>query len=70
MRMAENTPEGNPIKIEKKILLERSSVTPMVTSTNVINARIIDRTRVYFWFILCENKKKKKRFWYFFIYLA
>ncbi len=70
MMMAENTPKGKPIKMEKKILLERSSVIVMVTRINVINARIIDRPRVYFWFITCEIKKKKKRFWFSCMYLA
>lgn len=34
-RIDDKTPVGNPIKIEKKICLERSSVTRMVTINKV-----------------------------------
>lgn len=46
--IAENTPEGKPIKIEKKMRLERSSVTAMVTKINVINDNITDKNRYNF----------------------
>lgn len=48
MMIAENTPEGKPIKIEKKMRLERSSVTAMVTKINVINDNITDKNRYNF----------------------
>ena len=48
MMIAENTPEGKPIKIEKKILLDRISVTAMVTRINVINDIIADKNRFNF----------------------
>ena len=46
--IAENTPEGKPIKIEKKIRLERTSVTTMVTTTNEITDNISDRNKEHF----------------------
>jgi len=48
MMIAENIPEGKPIKIEKKILLDRISVTAMVTRINVINDIIADKNRFNF----------------------
>jgi hypothetical protein len=46
--IADITPEGKPIKIEKKIRLERISVTIIVTTTNEINENIIDRNKENF----------------------
>ena len=45
---AEKTPVGNPMKIEKKIFVERSSVTRMVTMINEMIAKNRDMIRFIF----------------------
>ena len=46
--IAEKTPVGNPMKIEKKIFVERSSVTRMVTMINEMIAKNREMIRFIF----------------------
>ena len=57
--MAENRPAGNPKKIEKKILDERSSVTRIVTRINVIIDRMIESNIDFVSFIKKRERKKE-----------
>ena len=59
--MAENRPAGNPKKIEKKILDERSSVTRIVTRINVIIDRMIESNIDFVSFIKKRERKKEKK---------
>lgn len=53
--IAEINPKGNPMKIEKNICVENSSVTSIVTKTSVTMKRIIEITNVFVSFIKKEE---------------
>lgn len=53
--IAETNPKGNPMKIEKNIRVERSSVTSIVTKTSVTMKRSIEITNAFISFIKKEE---------------
>ncbi len=50
-KIAENNPAGNPMKIEKNICVERSSVTSIVTKARVTVKRNIEMVNTLLLFI-------------------
>ena len=63
-RIDDKTPVGNPIKIEKKICLERSSVTRMVTINKVNRDKKSEMINDFLWFIEIIKKEKEKKLWF------